>query len=127
MRLEITTSGDFSNTINWLKESQRKQPRRTLRRLGEEGIRALKAATPVGETGETARGWQYRITSDRTGSELYYYNNAHRGTQVNVAKLIQLGHGTGTGGYVPPRNYIKPALGKLFAQAGDQMAEEMFK
>lgn len=127
MRVDITTSGDFKNTISWLNETKNKVPTSTLNSIGREGVNALKAATPKGETGKTAAGWSYRITKNRSGAELAFINNSHPETQANVARLIQLGHGTGTGGYVPPIDYINPALRSQFNSAGDRIAKEMFR
>lgn len=127
MRIDVTTSGDFNNTIKWLNEAKDKVPDSTLRNMGREGVAALRSATPKGETGETAAGWDYVVTKRKYGAELAFTNNAHPETQANVAKLIQFGHGTGTGGYVPPRDFINPALRGLLSTAGDRLAKEMFK
>lgn len=127
MRIDITTSGDFKATIAWLNDAKGKTPTTTMNALGKEGVRALSGATPRGDTGETAAGWEYRLEKTATGSELAFVNNSHPEAYVNVAKLIQLGHGTGTGGYVPPIDYIRPALNSLFSTAGDRIAKEMVK
>jgi hypothetical protein len=42
---------------------------------------------------------------------------------VNIAIILQYGHGTGTGGWVEGRDYINPAIQPLF----DQLAEEAWK
>lgn len=127
MRVDITAEGDFKDTINWLNKAAKTAPVMSLKQIGESGVRALKAGTPRGKTGQTASGWKYRITSDRRGSSVDFYNTSHPESQVNVAKLIQLGHGTKNGGYVPPRDYINPALRNIFDTAGDKIAKEVFK
>ncbi|MEG0239487.1 MAG: HK97 gp10 family phage protein [Anaerorhabdus sp.] len=99
----------------------------TLRKIGESGVIALRAGTPIGATGQTARGWKYKITSNKRGAELAFYNTAHPQASANVAKLIQFGHGTKTGGYVPPRDYINPALRNIFNRAADDIAKEVFR
>ena len=42
---------------------------------------------------------------------------------MNIAIILQYGHGTGTGGYVAGRDYINPALAKTF----DQLADEAWR
>lgn len=42
---------------------------------------------------------------------------------MNIAIILQYGHGTGTGGYVAGRDYINPALAKIF----DQLADEAWR
>lgn len=126
MRIETTSSGSFQNTTNWLSQSMNKSPETALNNIGNEGVAKLKNATPRGETGQTASGWDFRVKRLSTGAEVAFINTAHPESAVNVAKLIQFGHGTGTGGYVPPRDYINPALKDTFNSAGDRIAKEMF-
>lgn len=126
MKLDITSSGDFDKAIRWLETAPKKKPERDLRSIGEKGVRNLQQLTPK-DTGGTAMGWRYRVESTKEGSELYFFNTANPGSRANVAMLIQLGHGTATGGYVPPVDYIRPALRKLMNTAGDRLAKEMFK
>lgn len=126
MRIDITTSGDFKATTKWLTESKNKVPTKTMNALGKQGVQALKNATPKGETGETAAGWTYKVEKTSRGAELSFLNNAHPELNVNIARLIQFGHGTGTGGYVQPIDYINPALNGIFKSMGDRIAEEVF-
>ena len=127
MRFECRTSGKFNNTLKWLDDVKNKVPTETLKAIGKEGVTKLSAATPKGETGETAAGWGYTVEKNSSGAELSFHNDAHPETAVPVAMLIQYGHGTGTGGYVPPIDYINPALNALFDSAGDRIAKELFE
>lgn len=127
MRIDIEASGDFKNTIRWIEDTKDKIPRQSLNDLGKSGVDALRARTPRGVTGLTAAGWQYKVQMSRNGAELYWYNNSHPGVSANIARLIQFGHGTGTGGYVPPIDFINPALRPTFGKAADKIAREMFK
>ena len=127
MRFEFTTSGMFNNTLKWLDDVKNKVATETLKAIGKEGVTKLSAATPKGETGETAAGWGYTVEKNSSGAELSFHNDAHPETAVPVAMLIQYGHGTGTGGYVPPIDYINPALNALFDSTGDRIAKELFE
>ena len=123
MRVDIVTKGDFRNITNWLNVVKDKSPTLVLRDIGREGVESLSRATPIGETGETARGWDYTID----GSEVAWINRAHPEAVVNVAKIIQTGHGTGTGGYVPPYDYITPAMEMVYRRASERIQREMIK
>lgn len=127
MRITVTTKGDFKNTISWLQKTSKKVPTNSLNQIGKQGVSALRGATPRGATGQTSMGWQYKIKRTGYGADVVWYNTAHPGESVNIAKIIQLGHGTGTGGYVPPIDYINPALSGVMADAGDKLARELFK
>lgn len=89
-----------------------------LERFGAAGVSALSAATPVDE-GDTARAWRYEVIQDSSSWSLVWSND-HVVDGRQIAVLIQYGHGTGTGGYVAPFDYINPALAPIF----DQMAAE---
>lgn len=126
MRGKLEVTGDWSNMEAFLKKAMRPESAQSeLRRMGEEGVRALSAATPKGETGETSAGWRYRIEPNSKGYQLYWYNVAHPHTTTPVAILIQYGHGTGTGGYVPPIDYINPALNPIFQSALERLSKGM--
>lgn len=127
MRVSFETSGGFENALSWLRKTKDRIPTSALNNVGRSGVAALKSATPTGETGGTAAGWDYQVDRNSSGAEVSFTNNAHPGESVNVAKIIELGHGTGTGGYVPPNPYIKQAMAPVFSKAGDQIAKEMFK
>lgn len=113
--------GDFKKTSKFLENVKKQGFLPVLEKLGREGVDALAAATPI-DSGETAKSWQYDIrrTSDQT--VIYWYNtNVVDG--VNIAIILQYGHGTGTGGFVQGRNYINPAIRPVF----DRIAEEAWK
>ena len=44
---------------------------------------------------------------------------------VNVAVILQYGHGTGTGGYVTGIDYINPALRPVFEAMADEAWKEV--
>lgn len=122
MKVDVSTVGDFSRTIKRLQKMATTSPNKALQKIASQGTNALSAGTPVGDTGQTASGWKDKVTDN----EIQWANNAHMGESVNIAKIIQLGHGTGTGGYVPPNDYIRPALTPIFGDAADIIAEELF-
>lgn len=119
--LAITVHGDFDHLEKFLKETQAGNYRKILSEYGRRGVDALSAATPV-DSGVTAASWGYEIHQTKSGWELVFTNsNVNRG--VNIAILLQYGHGTGTGGYVAGRDYINPALRSVF----DDLANDAWK
>lgn len=85
------------------------------------GRNALSNATPH-ESGATAQAWTYTIESG-AGYHSIRWHNSHSNEGVNIAVILQYGHGTGTGGYVQGRDYINPAMRPIF----DQIANEVWR
>ena len=79
------------------------------------GANALARATPR-ETGETADHWRGSVTHGGGKHTINWFND-HKEGGAPVALLIQYGHGTGTGGYVPGFDYINPAIRPIQDQA----------
>lgn len=125
MGIQVTTSGDFSKTYEFLNRLQKRSYIHVLREYGQKGVEALRSATPV-DTGKTADSWYYEIEEDRNRATVSWYNrNINKG--VCIAILIQYGHGTGTGGYVQGIDYINPALKDIFQQMADECWKEVTK
>lgn len=99
--------------------------RSILDKYGEAGCYALRASTPK-DTGETALSWTYEIEKNDTGYVIYWLNT-HINKGVNIAVILQYGHGTGTGGYVEGIDYINPALRPIFQNIADEAWQEMMK
>lgn len=104
--------GDFSKTSNYFKKLRNAKIVRILERYGQEGVSALSSATPV-DTGETADSWYSRVEVNDT-SAILMFCNSHVNKGVNIAIILQYGHGTGTGGWVEGRDYINPAIQPIF-------------
>lgn len=112
--------GNLTDTWNFLKRNQ-KLNWRVLDKFGMEGVEALSAHTPI-DTGYTASQWDYRIVDDGDTVRIEWLNhNVVNG--VNIAVILQYGHGTGTGGYVEGRDYINPAIQPIF----DRIVENVWK
>ena len=92
-----------------------------LKKYGDLGVAALSANTPL-RTGETASSWGYDIEVS-SGQSKIIFTNSHINKGVNIAIILQYGHGTGTGGYVEGRDYINPAIQPIF----DGIAEAAWK
>lgn len=126
MKIGLTSKGGWEDTLNFLKLSRNNIPTDTLNKIGAKGSKQLAAGTPK-DRGITAAGWKHKVETRRGGADVYWYNDANPTVSANVALLVQLGHGTRNGGYVPPVDYINPALSDIFASAGDLLVKEMIK
>lgn len=114
MRLMSSVKG--TNSIEkWLTEKSKgsSSDRSFLEGCGRKGVAALSNNTPK-RSGAVSIGWNYKLSRTSKGWDLQWYNSAYPGLSVNVAVLIQYGHGTKNGGYVPGRDYINPAMRPIF-------------
>lgn len=119
--ISYTAKGDLKNTDTFLKKLMKQDLTSILERYGQQGVDALASATPV-DTGKTAASWGYTITRD-TGSVTIAWTNSNVNNGVPIAIILQYGHGTGTGGYVKGRDYIKPAIQPVF----DEITKALWK
>lgn len=116
--VSFESNGNFEKAIDWLEDSSKLSKYKSLiNRIGKEGVRALSEATPK-DTGLTSIGWKYKIEERQGYTDLFFYNDAHPELDINIALIIQLGHGTKNGGYVRPINYIPPAILPVFSKLG---------
>lgn len=122
--IKVTQKGDFTKTKKYLERAKKMLHVSLIDKLnkyGEQGVEALSAATPI-DTGTTAASWRYEIQENEKGAVLSFHND-NINKHVNIALILQYGHGTGTGGWVEGRDYINPAIQPIF----DKIAEEAGK
>lgn len=117
----IESYGDFGNLEKFLKRSRNAN----LDALGKALVKALEDATPT-KSGLTAKSWGYRIVTTSRGQDLEIYNT-HINNGVNIAIVLHYGHGTGTGGYVPPRPYIDKAINSVYKKIINKVLEDYLK
>ena len=117
--------GNLKKTTKFLERTLKGDYLKNLDKFGREGVAALALATPV-DTGKTAESWDYRIEKITDGTKIVWTNsNVNKG--VNIAIILQYGHGTGTGGYVEGIDYINPALRGVFEEIADAVVTEVSK
>jgi hypothetical protein len=112
-----------ANTEAFLTKMQKLQIERILNKYGQEGVSALAAATPI-ESGATASAWGYEIVQDGDGYSIHWTND-NINQNVNIAVILQYGHGTGTGGYVAGRDYINPVMAPIFDKIANDAWNEV--
>lgn len=117
----ISLGGSTKRTQRFLRKMQDIGLYANLENLAQIGVSALESATPK-ESGLTAASWDYEIQVEG-GATTIHWTNSHVNQGVNIAIILQYGHGTGTGGYVAGRDYINPAIQPIF----DEIAHELWK
>lgn len=123
MGIKIQHRGDFRRTKKFLEQATKSDFRSVLEKYGQEGVNALSAVTPF-DSGLTASSWGYEIIQGKDYFRIDWLNdNINKG--VNVALILQYGHGTGTGGYVTGIDYINPAMRPIFDALAEAAWEEV--
>lgn len=119
--IRVSVKGDWKKTMSFLQSAKKLSFDDILNKYGNEGVRALSEATPV-DTGKTASSWSYEIEKTRGGATITW-TNSNVVNHVNIALILQYGHGTRNGGYVVGRDYINPAIQPVF----DKMVEDAWR
>lgn len=121
--IEIDVTGSTKQTQAFLTKMQflSNDIRAACEAAGQKGVDALAAATPV-DSGLTAMSWGYEVVTEG-GNTSIYWTNTNTISGVNVAIILQYGHGTGTGGWVAGQDYINPAIKSVF----DDIANDVWK
>lgn len=111
--------GDFSKTERFFNFLLRRDYLNILDKYGKMGVEALRAATPV-DTGLLASSWNYVIERDDKITKLIWVNDDIEGG-MNVAILIDRGHATKSGGWVPGLHFVDEAIDPII----DQLVREV--
>jgi hypothetical protein len=122
MGLNIVVSGSFDRTDSFLSRMSSRDIVSNLETYAQAGVNALESATPT-ETGETAGSWYYEIEGGGLDFIIRWCNRHLDSEGVPIVIMLQLGHGTGTGGYVQGRDFINPAMSGIF----DEIANDAWK
>jgi hypothetical protein len=121
VKISIIQRGDLKRTERFLSFLNNGNLFRRVDALAQQGVTALRAATPV-ESSRTANSWSYEVRMGAR-SVTIMWKNSHVVNGVPIAIILVYGHGTGTGGYVKGRNYINPAMKPVF----DRIADDVWK
>lgn len=123
--ISFKQQGDFSKLTRFLERAKEAVNLGDLDRYGREGVSALSAATPV-DTGLTAKSWSYKI-ENKNGTAKISFLNSNIQNGVQIAIILQYGHGTRNGGWVQGRDYINPAVRPIFDKIADSAWKEVTK
>ena len=123
--MNITSEGSFNNLESFLKRAVKNSSKQEVVELAEAIVSKLRQDTPK-RSGKTASSWSYNVSNDSNGFVIEIINTNNNGS-VNVARIIHFGHGTGTGGYVPPKPFITTAIDSVYKSKIDSILTEMVK
>lgn len=115
--ISAKTSGSFKKSEAFLKRVSTLDIGAILRSKGQAGVAALAKATPV-DSGLAAGSWGFVVVKNLSGYSITWTNSDIE-TGFPVSLMLQYGYSTGTGGYVPGRNYINPAMSPVFTMLSD--------
>lgn len=122
--IKIKAKGKYRDTKKKLEELSNIDFNSLLSKYGQKGVDALAASTPV-DTGKTASSWSYSVSHDGQYYILCWENSHVENGYANIAVLLDVGHGTATGGYVSGRNYIHPAIQPIINELNVELWTEV--
>lgn len=117
--MSVEVKGKYERSTQRLQKLAKLNLHKQLEKAGRDGVAALASATPIDST-LTSTSWGYKVTRSKRGYSITW-TNSHVVDGTPVAILLQYGHGTGTGGYVKGRNYINPAIHRVFDEIADDV------
>lgn len=117
--LIVRHRGSLSKTEEFLQRNFPKLLEMKLSKLGQKGVDALAAATPV-RTGKTAASWRYVVSVNHDRVSIQWHNDNKTANGDNIVVLLVRGHGTRDGHYIRGRDFVTPAIQPIF----DEIAEE---
>lgn len=121
------TKGDFDKIENFCKRmSEEENYILAIDALCKEGVEQLRAVTPK-KTGKASRSWSYEYEIGAHSTKVYWTNSDVTPAGTPIVLLIQHGHGTGTGGYVQPNDFINPVMKAVFNSIAERIWEEVVK
>lgn len=122
----VKHKGSFTKTEAFFKRNRHKVLMDALNRLGQRGVDALAAATPV-RTGKTAASWRYIVTENEDKVSIQWCNDNMTDEGDNIVVLLVRGHGTRDGSYVRGNDFVTPAIEPIFKEIADEAWAEVTK
>lgn len=122
--IKIKNKGSFKNFEEYCDKSLKfKRLVRHSEEFAIDCIEKLKANTPI-DSGITADSWRYNIIKTKNSLTIQIDNtNIQNG--MNIALLLEYGHGTINGGWVEGKNYIEPVIAETYQNIIKSICKEM--
>lgn len=121
--IKIKVKGNFDKVDSYFKKSRKIAKFNNIQTIADNCLEALKRATPK-DTGLTAKSWNYEIIEEGNEKKIAF-NNTNIQNGVNVALLLEYGHGTASGTWVEGKEFIAPTIQKALLDAIDEACKEM--
>ena len=123
----VRNKGDFAKTEKFFKRNRKQRLMNVLNRLGQRGVDALAAATPV-DTGKTAASWRYVIEADENERiSIQWINDNEAPNGDNIVTLLIRGHGTRNGHYYRAADFVTPAISPILNDIINEVWAEVTK
>jgi len=122
----VRNKGDFKKTEAFFKRNREQRLIAVLNKLGQKGVEALAAATPV-RTGKTAASWRYILVQSNEKISIQWCNDNTTQNGDNIVTLLVRGHGTRDGSYVRGNDFVTPAIEPIFKEIADEAWAEVTK
>lgn len=123
--IRIHSKGSYKKAFSFFERLMDYFNKGGLDKYGQRGVEALKKETPK-DTGKTADSWTYEVLKG-SGKVSIVWSNTNVNDGVNIAVILQYGHGTGTGGYVEGIDYVNPAMRSVFESIANEAWGEMMR
>ena len=121
----FTQKGDFNKAQKWLNSLLNKDYLNVLSQYGQRGVEALRAATPI-DSGLAANSWNYQISLELGATSIAWTNSDIEGG-CSVVLLIDRGHATKSGSWVPGLHFIDEALDPIIKEMENAVWREVAK
>lgn len=122
MKVRIKSVGSFNHATSYLEKCIRSDPKKALKAIGQVTCETLSKYSPV-DTGEFAAGWGYEIDNSGGTSNVSIYNKAHSEEVNDLPLLLEYGHGTGTGGWVPGTHFVEKSMAEISDTIDEKIGE----
>lgn len=122
--IELRVSRSGKKTEEWLRKISQGNISADLSRFGQEGVRALSAATPI-DTGLSSISWGYRVVKTKRGFRIEWYNTDLTANGTPVVILVHYGHASRSGAYVAGRDFINPAIRPVLDRISKEIWEKV--
>lgn len=114
----------FSKTLAYFEKITKFDPVKILHKYGAIGVKNLSRTTPK-DTGEAAGAWGYKIEGSPDRYKLIWTNSKTTSGGTPIVLLLQYGHGTKSGYFVPGRDFINPALEPVYNSILREIGQEV--
>lgn len=119
MKVHWSSKGDFKSLINSMKKYSNLPYEKRLSKVGKMYVDAIRSNTPK-ESGELANGFSFKVSKDNGRPTVSVTNNSHSEYPELVVGL-EKGHGTGTGGYVPGKHFVKKSINGIIGEVSKEL------
>lgn len=124
VKVKFGNQGSFNHTENFLDALINRRYMKNLTKLADIGKKQLEVATPV-DTGNMKASWGYEIISELDGVTISWVNSDVTHYDYPIALLVKYGHAAANGSYVPPNDFVTPAITPVIEAISDNVWKEV--